>query len=118
MYLLTLILPKAAAGIHKNSVLRHFFRRATRNGQLSTNSTALSSHTACFCCLFGQADHFLPCGHVICTECLHTYGKTNGATEVEISGCPIEGDYRRYSQPWIVHLKPKSAGVRILTLDG
>ncbi|KAF7536915.1 hypothetical protein G7054_g4138 [Neopestalotiopsis clavispora] len=42
----------------------------------------------------------------------------NGATEVKILECPIEGGVRRYHEPWTVHLKPKSAGVRILTLDG
>lgn len=109
----------AAAEIHKTMVLRSFFRVVTRNNR-RTNAVpaALTNHTACFCCLFGQAEHYLPCGHVLCTTCIRTYGQRKGPSQFEIFGCPMEADNGLYYDRWIVPIKPKSAGIRVLSLDG
>lgn len=109
----------AAASIHKDMVINNFFARITKTiWKLSAEERFLHSHTACFCCLFGQAEVQLPCGHVICTACLTTYGYPNGETGYDMDGCPIERHVRLRSSTWRIQLKPKLAGVRIMTLDG
>lgn len=77
-----------------------------------------NSHSACFCCLFEPPEHALPCGHILCTPCIKDYGQLRSKTEVEIHGCPIESRVVHRYQTWRIHLKPETAGVRILTLDG
>lgn len=109
----------AAAAIHKEMVITNFFAHiTTASHNLSVNEGFLHSHSACFCCLFGQAEVQLPCGHIICTPCLTTYGKPNGEAGYEIDGCPIEGPIGFRQSTWRIQLKPKLAGVRIMTLDG
>ncbi|KAF2230441.1 hypothetical protein EV356DRAFT_536374 [Viridothelium virens] len=104
----------AASEIHRDVVMPNFYRHATRGQRI------FSSQTACYCCLFEPPEHVLPCGHILCTSCIRNYGRPCGNTEVEIQECPIEsGSLRRY-QSWKfrVYLKPRSAGIRVLTLDG
>ena len=103
---------RAAANIHKEMILTNFYRRINHIHSL-TGSTFISSHTACFCCLFEQAEHPLPCGHVLCTRCVNTYGFRKSPGEVEINECPIDN-----LPGWTIYFKPKAAGVRVLTLDG
>lgn len=38
--------------------------------------------------------------------------------EVDIQKCPLDIRPARAYQPWRIHFKPESAGVRVLTLDG
>jgi hypothetical protein len=100
----------AAASIHRETVMRHFFARSTR-GQ----PDAYISHSACFTCLFEPPEHGLPCGHVICTKCLRDFSsRIVWKTVIEIDSCPICDA----SFVWKVVLKPDAAGLRILTLDG
>ncbi|KAI9659446.1 MAG: hypothetical protein M1821_001704 [Bathelium mastoideum] len=104
----------AAAEIHRDIVMPNFYRRAIRGGKF------FSSQTACYCCLFEPPEHVLPCGHILCTSCVRIYGRPSGNNEYEIQDCPIEsGSCIRY-QSWKfrVHLTPKTAGMRVLTLDG
>lgn len=119
-----------AARIHRDFVLTHFFTRFTTTAQNSHLQSAfdgfLHSQTACFCCLFGQAEVPLPCGHIICTACLTTYGRARGDAEYELDGCPFGPQVHARlglrcstsTSSWRIQLKPQSAGVRILTLDG
>lgn len=110
---------RAAAAIHKSKVMNNFFSRAVPvNANVKPPHASLTSHTACFCCLFGQAEHFLPCGHVLCTQCLRTYGKQRGLHVFRIIGCPMEKTGEPRAHIWDVYMKPRAAGVRILTLDG
>ena len=76
---------QAAAGIHKGTVLDHFFDHTAKG-----RANSFISHSTCFCCLFEPPEHALPCGHVLCTPCLVAYGKSRGKTVVELSGCPME----------------------------
>lgn len=103
----------AAAEIHKEKVMTHFFEHVSQ-GQ----TWQLISHSACFSCLFEPPEHPLPCGHIICAPCLKAYGHSKSKNVIEISECPLEGLSRSRSQPWKVSLKPPSTGVRLLTLDG
>lgn len=104
---------RAAAEIHKESVLLPFFEHAFRGDQ-----RAFVSHSVCYVCLFESSEHALPCGHTICGPCLRAYGKLGRSSLVEIYECPMEPRQNRWRLPWKVHLKPPAAGVRILTLDG
>lgn len=106
----------SAMEIHRTTVMRSLFRRATRKS--NKTHAALTSHTACFCCLFGQAEHCLPCGHVLCTQCLQGYGTQWDVHGYRISGCPMEEMEGGREKACTIYLKPASAGVRILTLDG
>ena len=100
----------AAASIHRETVMHHFFAHSTR-GQ----PDAYISHSACFTCLFEPPEHGLPCGHVICTKCLRDFSsRIVWKTVIEIDSCPI----CNASFVWKVVLKPDAAGLRILTLDG
>jgi predicted acylesterase/phospholipase RssA len=104
---------RAAADIHKETVMTHFFERVA-NG----HNDKFISHSACFCCLFEPPEHALPCGHVLCTPCLKAYGHVKNETLVEVFECPLEPLKRELHQAWRVSLKPPSAGVRVLSLDG
>lgn len=107
---------RAAVKMHQKRIMHPFFRRNSAEG--SKPHAALTSHTACFCCLFGQADHCLPCGHVLCTQCLRAYGEQHEAHAIRVFGCPMEHIKDQREHVHVIHLKPSSAGIRILTLDG
>ena len=102
------------AKLHREQVLPQFIEHASRGDE-----HAFKSHTVCVCCLFEPPEHALPCGHIICTRCLKTYGKVyfNGRY-VEITECPMERIEKRYTQSWRINLKPPSCGIRMLILDG
>ena len=104
---------QAAAEVHRELVLPLFFEHASR-GDVRT----FVSHTVCFGCLIQPPEHALPCGHIICTSCLKTHGRTHLDHYVEISACPLERSEKRFRSSWKVFLKPASCGVRILALDG
>ena len=63
-------------------------------------------------------EHPLPCGHVICHACLKAFGKPVGRSTVAIHSCPLHNDETRWARPKLIQLKPKGAGVRVLSLDG
>ena len=108
---------QAAADIHRDLVVGNFFRKVACGDSIME---AYNSHTACFCCLFNAPEHALPCGHIICEGCARIYGQSQAGnpTEIEISGCPIDGTRFGPGLTWKLYIKPKTAGVRILTLDG
>ncbi len=103
-----------AAEMHRDEVMAYFYSHASRGG----SADRFSSHTACFCCLFGSPEHALPCGHMLCTSCVEAYGLSRGPTVIEVLECPIESRLARRYQPWKIYLNPPTAGIRILTLDG
>ncbi|KAF3185778.1 hypothetical protein TWF788_003827 [Orbilia oligospora] len=82
-------------------------------------SAKFISHTACFVCLFHSPEHHLKCGHVICTPCLQTYGSSEAGC-ITIKSCPLHSYPRNqvYQSPQAFAVKPPTAGVRILSLDG
>ena len=77
------------------------------------------SNKSCFACLQGVSDHVLPCGHGYCEQCVREFGTPSEKYESALilkqcilcqksfSDCPQE-----------IRLKPRCAGVRVLTLDG
>jgi len=65
-------------------------------------------------------EHSLPCGHIICTDCLTGYGHVRGHSIIEITECPLhtqDNDSPPWPQ-WHVPIIPPGAGIRVLTLDG
>ncbi|KAH7392786.1 acyl transferase/acyl hydrolase/lysophospholipase [Pyrenochaeta sp. MPI-SDFR-AT-0127] len=81
------------------------------------------SHSTCFCCLMQAPQHILPCGHVLCANCVRSYGKTliGGTTTKSVlclSCCPLHPGVTQWQPPFIVRFKPDQAGVRLLSLDG
>lgn len=104
---------EAAAEIHKNSVMKHFYNHTAKAG-----AESFISHSTCFSCLFEPPEHALPCGHVLCTSCLRAYGRSKSHCVVEVDGCPLEALSKPRDQVWKVVMKPPDAGIRVLTLDG
>ncbi len=79
------------------------------------------SHTTCLCCLLSvsPAEHLLPCGHVICRNCVRDFGKTiKDSDDFQLESCPLENTKSQPGFPHRIHIKPEFAGVRILSLDG
>lgn len=102
-----------AANIHRDSVLKNFFKHITEPQNFI-------SHTACFSCLVSPPEHPLPCGHVLCTPCVKAFGTLRGRTAIEMKYCPLHQNdtVATFDSGWTISLKPPSAGARILALDG
>jgi hypothetical protein len=75
-------------------------------------------HSACFCCLRETPTEPLPCGHVLCLKCIQSYGQLMEDYWVYMKHCPLHRMETTWQVPHLISLKPKLAGVRILTLDG
>lgn len=74
------------------------------------------SHTTCFCCLMSVPEHTLYCGHIICQRCLENYSKlSDDGFYFCLKVCPLCNDTRH---PWESKVKPLTAGLRVLSLDG
>jgi hypothetical protein len=78
------------------------------------------SNKTCFTCLQSVPDHALPCGHVYCENCVKDFGLRYESVRycVEMSHCVLCRDVWPTRPPQLIRLKPKCAGVRVLTLDG
>jgi predicted acylesterase/phospholipase RssA/energy-coupling factor transporter ATP-binding protein EcfA2 len=102
-----------AGEIHRDYVLRNFFHHL--NG-----SQSFMSHTACFSCLVSPPEHPLPCGHILCTPCVKAFGTPYGRAIIEMKYCPLHHNETegQFEHRWPVSIKPHSAGVRVLCLDG
>lgn len=117
---------RAAAEIHSNFILRPYFQRASAlsiprlpDHNAEGLARTFFSHTVCLSCLFEPPEHALPCGHIICTPCLKSYGEEVRETnKIVIECCPIDPVARRFRVPWEVYIKPAGCGVRTLVLDG
>lgn len=75
------------------------------------------SNLSCFSCLRDMPEHPLPCGHVICSPCVRTFGDQTSKTTFSLAYCPLhlQGHWESIVQ---ISLKPHLAGVRVLSLDG
>lgn len=75
------------------------------------------SNVTCLSCLRDMPEHPLPCGHIICSLCVRTFGETSSMTTFSLSFCPLETD-KVWGRRIQISLKPTLAGVRALSLDG
>lgn len=76
------------------------------------------SHATCFSCLMEVPEHPLPCGHVLCTQCVKAFGKPYGRSGVSLTSCPLHTATTQWSKSLQINFKPEGAGVRVLSLDG
>jgi patatin-like phospholipase/acyl hydrolase len=101
---------KIARRLHRQYANEFFMDVGTAN--------RIFSHATCFCCLMDVPEHPLPCGHVICSACVQTYGKTSSKCVIEMPYCPMHMAETRWPKPHVIKFKHKGAGTRILCLDG
>lgn len=99
---------KAVHSLHINKTLSSYVKA----WELTT------SHTTCLCCLAAVPEHaIIKCGHFICHDCcISSSSETRPDLEREIGFCPVCS--KILSPPMKIAIKPRSAGLRILSLDG
>ena len=102
-----------AGEIHRDTVLGPFFRHLS-------GSQHFINHTACYSCLTCPPEHPLPCGHVLCSQCVRAFGRERGPCVIEMTQCPLhcQDSEGQFQVRWPIFIKPVGAGVRVLTLDG
>lgn len=87
---------------------------------LSSNRKQQRINT-CFTCLFGKPEYRLPCGHIICEDCLCDFGQREKAYPDTISYLSCILCIRpELTELWPVKIRvrPRTSGTRILSLDG
>lgn len=85
----------------------------------ATGLSKLRSNTTCYICFCRMPTHSLPCGHSFCGNCLQNLNENPDAQEehiVILRNCPLHVSTENCELTF--RLKPRNAGVRILTLDG
>lgn len=82
------------------------------------SATQFTHHGTCLCCLMGLPQYSLPCGHILCVQCVKLYGREHEGGVRTFKSCPLHPHAMFPSVPWPIGLKPDAAGVRILSLDG
>ena len=78
------------------------------------------SSKTCFTCLQAVPDHALPCGHMYCEQYVKDFGQPCDSQRyvVKMTQCVLCLESWDNESPQLMKLKPKCAGVRVLTLDG
>lgn len=79
------------------------------------------SNKTCFSCLRAAPDHFLPCRHGYCADCVKDFGQPSPHARYvyKMQQCVLCGPFRGTShEEYEIRLDPRAAGVRLLTLDG
>jgi hypothetical protein len=76
----------------------------------------LRSTECCLSCLAAPPQHVLECGHALCDACVRIFSKPQIGEEASYVVeacllCPAQANLR-------VQLKPATAGIRILSIDG
>lgn len=76
-----------------------------------------TSNACCIPCLASPPQHPLSCGHAICDACVPRFGQRWPSREYcyLLTACPICGTHVIEQQ---IILKPPTAGVRVLSVDG
>ena len=83
---------------------------------------SVSSNRTCYPCLSQCPVYMLPCDglqHTICEQCAIRFTDTarRSQTTVCLKRCPLSCYFRRGAE-WRGRIKPPTAGVRLLSLDG
>ena len=75
------------------------------------------SRSSCLCCLSRSPERGLPCGHILCVRCIQTFGQRISPEQYIYSmpTCPLCGNE---TTSFRAHMKPPTAGVRLLSIDG
>lgn len=78
----------------------------------------IKSNKTCLSCLQAVPDHVLTCGHSYCPRCVQELGEVSQSSECAWTmKCRLCWEVKG-SNLHIVQLRPRCAGVRVLTLDG
>lgn len=80
--------------------------------------------SVCFACLFERPECTLPCGHVICFNCIREFDQS--PTEAKYPGVAVHhccvlcglGDEKEGTWPHISEYRPDLSGIRAISLDG
>jgi hypothetical protein len=75
------------------------------------------NHLTCLCCLSRNPERGLPCGHTLCEKCIEIFGRKVDHYQniFLLSACPLCG---MDAGGFIANMKPPTAGVRLLSVDG
>lgn len=99
----------AAARIHLSQISKFW-------GNNPGKTKSQISHTICFCCLHFTPEHILHCGHIICQQCLEDSSfLSEDHSYRHLNGCPL---CEKLPLLWKTKVKPPTAGLRVLSLDG
>lgn len=76
----------------------------------------IRSNHFCSICLFRRPEHVLKCRHAICDHCAKTYGEARTTEEYTFifRTCIVCGS----GTDLLIRLKPPTAGIRIISVDG
>jgi hypothetical protein len=104
---------KLATDLHKTTLTKKF-------GDIWNNFDSCTSHSTCFGCLFSTPRHTLPCGHVLCDNCVDDYSHRDpDSLYLNLRTCPLCGpDDSGEKRPWSIKREPREAAPRVLCLDG
>lgn len=74
------------------------------------------THETCLACLLRPPEHKLACGHMLCEECCVELGRSTRANPnmYELCECPICA----FPCSFRVRVRPATAGLRVLAIDG
>jgi hypothetical protein len=80
----------------------------------------LKSNKTCLACLQSVPDHVLSCGHSYCETCVKDFGEPSKDYECafDMYQCVLCRLSFRDGFHQVARLKPRCAGIRVLTLDG
>ncbi|PVH79158.1 hypothetical protein DL98DRAFT_632761 [Cadophora sp. DSE1049] len=92
----------------------------TQNGNYYGLWKILQSNKTCLACLQSVPDHVLSCGHSYCPRCVQELANESQSFEsaFDMKGCILCGTHGQAHLHHQIRLKPRCAGVRILTMDG
>jgi hypothetical protein len=75
----------------------------------------IRSKKTCFVCIRGRPQYRLPCGHIICDNCVWRYGDRSDVWTFDIHHCFL----CKLETPGInIKFKPPTATARLLSIDG
>lgn len=107
----------------RRSLILSFHRKIVYHNRKPRLWKMIYSSSTCYGCLYYSPQYVLPCGHAFCEECVRDFGQrgvqgssTNVYTHEHCLLCGIRDATEGW--PWRIVLKPMSAGVRLLSLDG
>ncbi|KAK8118120.1 uncharacterized protein PG998_006401 [Apiospora kogelbergensis] len=81
------------------------------------DANLFTSNTACFCCLQGLPEHPLPCGHILCRQCVEAHA-THFPRKLLLKSCPLHTTKTLWESNFTITVPPKFSGLRVLSLDG
>ena len=91
-------------------------RETLKKLQHCIDTKALISAEICVSCLTGPPQHVLICGHTLCDLCVHRFGSavTGEESRYLLDTCAVCEAHAKLT----VYLKPATAGLRMLNIDG